>query len=263
MVSWKRVLSVLAVLLLVGLTPSGLAWAAQSSSTNYSVDEVFFGSGGQLGVPGDGCSTNYCAKSAAGELTVGRSDSANYTTRAGFDTNREEYLQMVVNTSNIDFGILDAAETHVGTATFSVKSYLADGYQVTTAGTAPSISGHTLAPLGSPTASTVGTEQFGMNLKQNSCPGTAPPSTETGGCDPGNIGADEVQVPDNTFSFGAAASGYNTTNQYKYVDGDIIASSPKSSGETDYTISYIMNISNVTPAGTYHMVQSIVATATF
>jgi hypothetical protein len=48
-----------------------------------------------------------------------------------------------------------------------------------------------------------------------------------------------------------------------YRDGDAIAFSPKSSGDTRYTISYIFNISNVTPAGTYTMAQSLVATSTF
>lgn len=257
MVSWKRILAVLVLMLVVGLVPSGLALAAQSSSTNYSVDEVFFGSGGEL----NACSTSYCAKQAAGELTAGRSDSTNYSTRAGFNTNREEYLQFIVNTSSIDFGVLDVSETHVGTATFSVKSYLATGYQVVTAGSPPSISGHTFSAPSSPTSSAVGTEQFGINLVANTCPGTAPGSGP-GSCT-STLGADPAQIPDNTFSFGVAASGYNTANQYKYVSGNVVASSPKSSGQTDYTISYLMNVGVSTPAGEYHMDHVLVATSTF
>jgi hypothetical protein len=98
-------------------------------------------------------------------------------------------------------------------------------------------------------ASSVGTEQFGINLRANTSPAT--------------FGADPVQVPDNTFSFGTVAAGYNTPNQYKYVKGDTIASSSRSSGETDYTISYIMNIGNLTPGGTYNMAHVLVATSTF
>jgi len=260
MVSWKRIVSLLVVLAAVTLVPSGITWAAQSSSTNYSVDEVFFGTGGEL----NACSTSYCSKQSAGELTVGRGDSTNYTTRAGFNTNREEYLQFVVNTSSVDVGILDAAETRVGTATFSVKAYLAEGYQVRTQAVAPSTSGtnaHTLNPLATATASSAGTEQFGINLVENTCPGTAPPSGP-GSCT-GTLGADPAQVPDSSFSFGTAATGYSTPNQYRYVNGDVIAQSPKSSGQTDYTISYIFNISNLTPAGAYRMTHVLVATATF
>jgi hypothetical protein len=77
------------------------------------------------------------------------------------------------------------------------------------------------------------------------------------------VGASPVQVPSAAYSFGTAASGYGTPNSYKYTNGDIIATAPKSSGETDYTISYIMNISNATPGGTYTTAQTLVATATF
>jgi hypothetical protein len=98
-------------------------------------------------------------------------------------------------------------------------------------------------------ASSAGTEQFGINLRANTSPAT--------------FGAEPVQVPDGTFSFGTVASGYSTVNQYRYVKGETIASSGRSSGETDYTISYIMNISSVTPGGTYTMDHNLVATATF
>jgi hypothetical protein len=250
-------MSVLALLALIGLGPSGLALAAQSSSTNYSVDEVFFGNGGEL----NACSTNYCAKQSSGELTAGRTGSTNYDSRTGFNTNREEYLQLLIDTSAVDVGVLNSSETHVGEATFSVKAYLADGYQVVSSAPAPTYSGHSFATPGSPTASAVGTEQFGMNLVANACPGTAP-SSGPGSCTT-TLGADPVQVPDNTFSFGQAATGYNTPDVYQYTNGDVIAESAKSSGETDYTISYIFNISLVTPAGQYHMYQSLVATATF
>jgi hypothetical protein len=103
--------------------------------------------------------------------------------------------------------------------------------------------------LTSPTASVAGSEQFGINLVHNTSPAS--------------FGANPVQVPSSAFSFGAAAPGYNTPNQYKYVPGDTIAYSNSSSGETDYTISYIYNISVITPGGTYGFNDVLVATATF
>jgi hypothetical protein len=173
---------------------------------------------------------------------------------AGFNTNREESLEMLVNTPSINFGTLSTASTATSTATFQVKAYLASGYQVVTSSPAPKNSTYTMASPSSPTANATGTEQFGINLvANNSC----------GGGLPGSLGASPVQVPDSTFSFGAAASGYNTACQFKYVNGDTIASSSKSSGETDYTISYIMNINSVTPGGTYNMAHNLVATATY
>jgi hypothetical protein len=80
---------------------------------------------------------------------------------------------------------------------------------------------------------------------------------------PANFGAGPVQVPSGAFSNGTVASGYNTANLYKYVKGDTIASSAASSGETDYTISYILSINSSTPAGQYTMNNVLVATSTF
>jgi hypothetical protein len=103
--------------------------------------------------------------------------------------------------------------------------------------------------LTTPTISSVGTEQFGINLVANTAPTT--------------FGANPSQAPDASFSFGQAAAGYDTPNYFKYVTGDTIAYSNKSSGETDYTISYLFNVSNATPGGQYTLHHVLVATSTF
>jgi hypothetical protein len=230
------------------LSASPLAYAAQSSSTNYLLDEVFFGTGGTL----NACSTSYCAKQAAGEMGVGRSESTNYSSQSGFNTFRTPSLTFTVTGGSTDLGVLSTLSTSRTTATFSVKSYLAGGYVVQTVSDPPtSTSGstHTLSNLTSPTAQAANQEQFGINLVAN----TTPPL----------FGADPAQIPDATFSFGQAAPGYNTQNLFKYVKGDTVALSTKSSGQTDYTISYIFNIGPLTPAGTYNFNHVLVATSTF
>jgi len=232
--------------LVLGASP--LAYAAQSSSTNYSVDEVFFGTGGQL----NSCSTLYCAKQAAGEMGVGRSTSTNYSAQSGFNTFRTPSLTFTVTGGSTDLGVLSTLSTSRTTATFSVKSYLAGGYVVQTVSDPPvatSNGTHTLNNLTSPTAQAANQEQFGINLVAN----TTPPL----------FGADPDQIPDSTFSFGQAATGYNTPNLFKYVKGDTVALSTKSSGQTNYTISYIFNIGPLTPAGTYNFGHVLVATSTF
>ncbi len=241
---------IVAGLLLVASWP--LASAQQSSSSHYQVNEVYFGAGGDL----NDCSSHYCAKESAGELNVGNTKSTNYQAQGGFDTDRAPYIAFTVSSSSVDLGVLTMGAAATTTATFSVKSYLASGYIVQIASNPPVSNGaspHTLTGLTSSTASSPGTEQFGMNLVAN-----------TTGCGaPANFGAAAVQVPDSTFSFGAAATGYNTCGLFKYVKGDTIASSAKSSGETDYTASYIYNISNVTPDGQYSYNGVFVATATY
>ena len=224
------------------------ASAQQATSTNYGVDEVYFGAGGEL----NACSSSYCSKQSAGETAVGKTSSTNYSAQAGNNTNRNPYLEFTVTGAATDLGVLTTASAKVSTATFSVKTYLAGGYVVQTVSNPPTsvLPGNpTLQPLATPTASSPGTEQFGINLVANTSPTT--------------FGADPIQVPDSTFSYGSAASGYNTANLFKYVKGDTVAQSTQSSGETDYTVSYLFNISNVTDAGEYTFNHVLVATSTY
>lgn len=234
---------------MITLVLPAVARAAQSNSTNYQVNEVFFGTGGQL----NACSTSYCSKQAAGETTVGNTASTNYQAQGGFNTDRTPSLEFIVSAANINLGVLNSGTTATASATFSVKTYLASGYAVTNASNPPTNGAYTMNALVTPTASNSSQEQFGINVVAN-----------TTGCGaPVNFGANPVQVPSSVFSFGAAATGYNTCGLFKYVNGDTIASSSKSSGETDYTISYIFNVSRLTPGGVYAMNHIIVATSTF
>lgn len=238
----------IAIAILAAVLHTGSVIAQQAASSTYSVDEVFFGTGGEL----DACSTSYCSKQSAGELAAGETNSANYSAQAGFNTNREEYLEFIVTNSGTDLGILSVSSAATATGAFSVKSYLSSGYVVTTASDPPRNNGpspHTFISLGAPAVSSPGTEQFGINLVANTSPTI--------------VGADPAQIPDNTFSFGTAATGYNTANQYKYIKGDVVAQSLKSSGQTNYTVSYLFNISTATPAGQYTFNHVLVATSTF
>lgn len=237
-----------------------IASAEQSSSTNYQVNETFFGTGGEL----DASSSSYKSKQSAGELTVGAMRSTIYSAQAGFNTDRTPYIAAATVDESVDIGVLDSSRANVGTARFWVKAYLAEGYTVQAYGGPPSNGGHTMATSAAPFSSASGTEQFGINLAtNNNIPGamTGTPLTSVG-----NFGSAPVQYPDynpDPFGFGEVDPDYNTANSFHYIDGDIIADSPRSSSDTTYTISYLFNISSVTPAGTYTMAHSIVATATY
>ncbi len=243
---WREKLALLGVSLAVLLVSAGAQAFAQSSSTNYKIEESFFGTGGEL----DASSTNYKAKQSAGELTVGNASSANYQFHAGFNTSDAPVLEFAVNGGTYDLGILDASITGAVMATFTVRSYLSSGYVVTVNGQPPTVSGgsHALPAMGSLAGSSPGTEQFGINLVDNSNP---------------NIGADPAQVPDGTFGFGGAVSGYDTANLFKFVDGDTIAFSNKSSGQTTYSLSIIANVARETPAGEYGGRLSVQVVPTF
>jgi len=219
--------------------------AQQYSSSSYSVNEIIVGSGGI----NDFGSTNYSGRATIGEMAVGNITGTLYQAYAGFETTDEPYLEFVVDSTFVDLGVLSTGSTATTTATFNVRTYLASGYSVVTSGLPTSEAGLTIEPTASAAASTAGTEQFGINLVAN----TSPTS----------FGADPVQVPNGSVSFGQVGSGYNTANLYQYNEGDEIAYADSSSGETDFTISYIYNIKSVTEAGLYQLSHVLIATSTF
>ncbi len=223
----------LTLLLVLVLLPA-TAWAETLKSTNYSVDESYIGPGGLI----DSNSPNYRMSDSIGDTAVGTSESGGqYRTDAGAPTPADPVLNFSVNSANANFGILGTGFTRTAISTFSVKNYTSQGYIVQVAGPAPKYNGRELTPLSTASSPSAGTEQFGMNLVSNTSPAT--------------VGSAPNQIPDGTFSYGEAATNYNTANLYRYVDGDVIARSTRSTGQTDYTITYIANMGPLTPAGNY------------
>lgn len=216
-----------------------------STSSNYQIQEDFVGGGGVI----DSSSANYHSMDSVGAVGVGDGSSTNYQTQSGYTTTNDPTLTFIVNNTSASLGSLSTGSTATATATFQVLNYTSYGYIVQTLGAPPTNGAHPLNNLSSPTASSAGTEQYGINLVANTSPAT--------------FGANPSQVPNSTFSFGVAASGYNTTNLYKYVAGDTIASAPKTSGQTTFTISYIANMALSTPGGSYSGAQTLVVVGTY
>lgn len=238
-------------LLLVGAMISTLGscgvFAQQSSSSSYEINEYFVGPGGEL----DLNSASYNARATLGDTGVGNLSGVNYQLYGGFTTTELPYIELVVNQTSISMGLLDQFTTGTGTATFSVRTYLAESYAVYASGDLPRIgsAGPTIDAMAAQAASSPGTEQFGLNLAANTAPTT--------------FGAVPVQYPDATFAFGAATNSYDDDGLFKFSTSDAVAASATSSGRTDYTVSYIMNVAPFTDAGLYTTNQTFVATSTF
>lgn len=250
----KHIAKYLGVSMAIGLAVFGSIQiaGAQGASNNFRIDESFIGPGGNL----DSASTNFqlqTGQQAIGNIGVGTGESSNFRVDNGSITTPDPTLSCVLNSGTINFGSFSTTTTASATATFSVLNYTSYGYVVSIVGSPPSTGGHTLTNLSSNSSSTAGTEQFGINLTTNNVP-TATPAV---------FGLDPVQQPDSSFSFGNIAANYNTSNSFRYNDGETIAAATKSSGKTDYTISYIANVSNTTPGGTYAGAQAIVCTGTY
>lgn len=223
-------------------------WAvAESASNSYRIDESFIGPGGNLESNSAGY-TLETGQSSVGNTGVGESSSANFSNQAGSTTTADPRLSCVINSSAINFGSLSTGVTVTGTASVSVLNYTSYGYNVTILGAPPSNGNHTLNAMTSTGPSVIGSEQFGINLKDNVTP---------------NVGVEAAQVPDGTFSSGAAAANYNSVNNFRYVNGETIATAARSSGQTDYTISYIVNISTTSPGGKYSGSQAVLCTGRY
>lgn len=101
----------------------------------------------------------------------------------------------------------------------------------------------TITALSSNTASATGTSQFGINLVSNSSPSVGSAATGTGTA--------------------TAAANYNTTNSFRFVSGETVASVGVPTNGNAFTVSYIANISGLTPPGAYSTNLYYNATANF
>jgi hypothetical protein len=240
----RQIVHLAALSLLMAISVVGTAMAAPSSSPNYRVNEYQFGSGGAL----QNCSGTYCAKMSAGDLTVGSAKSNQYSARFGFNTTDEPLLEILTTPLMQDMGVLTPTTTGTASTSVKIRNYLSDGYVLQITGNPPSQGTSAIKNLTTPTTSQAGAEQFGINLVANTTP---------------NIGTDPVQVPDSSFSFGVVEPNYNQTNKFMYQNGDVVARSLSSTGQTDYTISFIANITAATAGGRYQGEYSAVVVPTF
>lgn len=171
--------------------------------------------------------------------TVATSTAGQVTVTAAVD----ESLSFTLASSTVPLTGLSTTSTGSGTSSMSVATNAAAGYGVTVNGTTLTSAGNTITALTSPTASTTGTKQFGLNLAANTTPtvGTAVSGAGTG----------------------TAQTGYNTANSFKFVSGNTVAAASVPTNSNTFTISYIGNIDTITNPGAYSTVLTYVATANF
>lgn len=148
-----------------------------------------------------------------------------------------------VNGSYNDFGNFAVTQTKTTTTQFSGATNDPAGYNVFVLGTTMTAGTHTITANSSPSPSTIGSSQFGINLRDNSSPNI--------GNNPTGVGT-LLPTPD-----------YGTANNYKFQNGDLIASSPLSTDYNIFTVSYIVNISSSQEIGRYSTTMTYLAVANF
>jgi hypothetical protein len=146
--------------------------------------------------------------------------------------------------SVVDLGAGSSIATSSATSTITASTNGNTGYSVTVNGSTLASGSNTITPLASGTTSSVGTRQFGLNLAgANTVPTVGSVVSGTG--------------------TGTAAVNYATNNNFRFGNGEVVASTSGPSNANTYTISYIANIDSLIPAGVYTTTLTYVATANF
>lgn len=217
---------------------------ARTESTNYVIFGDVFSSGGLA----SSTSNTYGLADTIGEAMIlsATSTSDNYGIKAGFqELYVDQYLTFSLGSSSLALGTLDSAAATTGSHTMLVDTNAFLGFSVTVAGATLTSGGNTINAIGATaTASSVGSEQFGINLVANTSP---------------SVGA----APSGTAPIGIAAGQYGVANSFAYNSGDTVASATVATNATTYTLSYLANISSATESGSYATTLTYSATANF
>lgn len=143
-----------------------------------------------------------------------------------------------------DMGELDAESTLTAQSQMAVGTNASAGFAITASGNPLAAGTHVIDPLTTPSESTPGKNQFGINLVANNKPSV--------GGDPQGTWVNALPTPE-----------YSIPNRYKFVSGDEVASSPSVSLMKKFTVSYIVNSSPDLRAGVYTTTITFLASGRF
>ena len=155
-----------------------------------------------------------------------------------------ESMTFSLGATSVALGTLSSSAVTSGSHTVTLATNAVSGLTLTVSGTTLTSGGNTITAMSTAAASSVGTEQFGINAKDNATP---------------NVGLE----CSGTAPIAAAATGYATVDNFKFVTGDTVISSSGGVNSTTCTISYIANILGSTEAGSYTTTLTYNATANF
>ncbi|MDP3793810.1 MAG: hypothetical protein Q8R07_03600, partial [Candidatus Uhrbacteria bacterium] len=188
-------------------------------------------------------STQYWWKASAKDPD-GNGTFTNSSTCNTFTTGAAQSLTFSLSANSLALGTLSSGAVTSGSHTITVGTNAANGVAVTYSGATLTSGANTITAMSTAAASSVGTEQFGINAKDNVTP---------------NVGLECSGTP----TIATAATGYATVDNFKFVSGETIVSSSGSINDTTCTISYIANITAATEAGSYSTTLTYIATGNF
>jgi hypothetical protein len=145
--------------------------------------------------------------------------------------------------NSVALGSLTTSTTGSGTSQLGVATNAGSGYSITINGTTLTSGGNTITALAAQTASSQGSEQFGVNLRDNATPNVGTDADGSGTATP--------------------TANYNTVDQFRFVTGDSIASKNSADAFRRFHVAYMANIANTTEPGSYSATMTYIATPTF
>jgi len=153
---------------------------------------------------------------------------------------------------SVSLGSFSSSATSTATSKMIASTNGLSGYTVTVngstltctacAGTPTIAAMGTQSANGSGAASSIGSAQFGMNLRANATP---------------SVGTDK------SGGSGAYGTNYGTADSFRFYTGDSVATASGVTDATTYTVSYIANVPGSQTAGAYTATMTYIATATF
>lgn len=217
---------------------------ARTESTNYTIWADVFSAGGTEG----SSSTNYKLSDTVGEGAIlsATTTSSEYGIKAGFrELYADQFITFSLSAGSLSLGTLLNTAVKTGSHTMTIDTNAAAGFTIVVSGNTLTDGSNTITAIGATAvASSVGSEQFGINLVANTSP---------------SIGANLS----GTSPLGSVVDPYGTTNKFAYVSGSTVASSTQDISETVFTVSYIANISSDTEIGGYSTILTYSAVTNF
>lgn len=143
-----------------------------------------------------------------------------------------------------DMGDLTAQSTLTAQSQMAVGTNASGGFAITVNGTPPAAGVNVIDSPTVPTENRPGSNQFGINLVENTAP---------------DIGSN----PEGTWANALPAPEYSVPDKYKFVSGDVVAYSPNVSLMKKFTVSYILNSQPDLRAGVYSTTITYIASGRF
>ena len=143
-----------------------------------------------------------------------------------------------------EMGQMDTGKTLLAESLMAVGTNATGGFAITVQGTPMSAGIYTIDSPLEPTESRPGSNQFGINLVENTTPAVG-------------------KHAEGEWANAQAAEGYNQPNKFKYVPGDVVAYSPNVSLMKKFTVSYMLNASPSLRPGVYSTTLTYIASGRF